>query len=778
MPSDAATVTTFAAPPPPSRGALPLRLLRGLAESLRRGLMRVRPQLGMSLTDDGASQPDETQRRTLLARSVFVFAFFLLCFALLAYHVYDLQVLQHDHYVSEADERSRGMRRMYGERGRIYDFNSVLLIGNIASQSVYFEPKNLPHECLAAVVDIFVRELGADRDVLQTRIRDVLEEPIEVTLRDRLDAATAALIDSWRLPGVRVVPPETANGPTRLAILPRAISEEELEAAIDQLLPFVGTSRRDIRRLIDKALARPREIIVARDIEYPVVERMKQRLAVWSQESKQRYGKHVRVPFRTIDSTVRCHLQGGLMANLLGEVGELDVVQTREVNGQRKRVTTRRIAGLSGVERLMDEEMQPKAGKVTFLRDAKGRRLVDAAVVEKPPQNGADVYLTLQAPIQRIVEEELAKAVAIYSPETAYAIMMDPRTGAIMALAQYPSFNPNVREKPEGTDEASIKKFLRRREMHCLGECFEPGSIMKCIPVAYALDQERVNLDTQIDCEQNGRWFYAGFTLRDTHQNGTLTIAEIIERSSNIGTAKLAVEIMGNDMLDRAFRDFGFGKPVRLGYIPAVGQERFLKGETYGLLMPLKKWMKIHPSRFPIGQGIGVTPLQMIQAYGAIANGGTMMQPYIIDRIVTADGQERRSVPRVKGHPLSQHGAQLITQAMIQVVQGEHGTGKRARLDSFTVAGKTGTAEIAVNGRYLPKYFTSSFAGFVPAERPVFTLLVTLKGVNKHGGTVCGPVFKAIAERTLEHLSIQPEQPTAPNAAILDLDRDLNLQLQ
>ena len=235
---------------------------------------------------------------------------------------------------------------------------------------------------------------------------------------------------------------------------------------------------------------------------------------------------------------------------------------------------------------------------------------------------------------------------------------------------------------------------------------------------------------------------------------------------------------MGNDMLARAFREFGFGRPVRLGYIPAVGQERFLKGETYGLLLPLKQWKKIHPSRFPIGQGIGVTPLQMIQAYGAIANGGTMMQPYLIDRIVTADGQERRSVPRVKGRPLTEHGARLITQAMTQVVQGEHGTGKRARLDGFTVAGKTGTAEIAVNGRYLPKYFTSSFAGFVPAERPVFTLLVTLKGVNRHGGTVCGPVFKAIAERTLEHLSIQPEQPAALDSAVLDLDLDRNLNLQ
>ena len=179
----------------------------------------------MSLTPDGASQPDETQRRTLLARSVFVFVFFLLCFALLAYHVYDLQVLQHDRYVSEADERSRGMRRMYGERGRIYDFNSVLLIGNIASQSVSFEPKNLPRECLPAVTDIFVQELGADRDVLENRIRNVLEEPIEVTLRDRLDPANARLIDSWRLPGVRVAPPETADGPTRLAVLPRAISE-------------------------------------------------------------------------------------------------------------------------------------------------------------------------------------------------------------------------------------------------------------------------------------------------------------------------------------------------------------------------------------------------------------------------------------------------------------------------------------------------------------------------------------------------------------------------
>lgn len=705
----------------------------------------------------------EEQNQVSHGRCWCVLVFFALFFGFISWNVYALQTEAPEQYRQEALSIASSSRKTYGVRGQILDFNEQPLVGNLRTQNIYFEPKRLKQMYHDEVIDIFVRELGLSRDVLQERFAKALDAPVEVNVCDNLSSESAELIGSWNYASLKLVPPAAPEQGWTLKLLPQHCTPKELEAVILEIVPFVGKGRKAIEKLVKKAQDKPREIIIGKDIPYADAERAKDSLRQWSCEFKRR----VRVPYRTEESIRRCYLQGSLMANILGEIRECDV----QIPGRPNGVTKRQLRGISGVEKMMDDIMQPREGREKFFKDNRGR-LLEMPVVVASAVDGADVFLTIQAPIQAIVEEELQKVVEEYAPERAYAIMMDPRSGAIMALAQYPFFDPeNPGKLADKADEATRNAFLKKRSNHFLTECFEPGSIMKCLPVAYALDQDLVTLDTLIDCEESGKWRYGGETLHDTHHNGVLTVAQIIERSSNIGTAKIAVEKMGNDALYRALKGFGIGSSTQLGYFPAVGGNCIFAGETWGLLPDVKRWRTITPTRLTIGQSVNVTALQMLQAYAAIANGGVMMQPYLVDRIRLSDGTVKNSIPKVKGQPISARSAQQITQAMIPVVHGKPGeaTGRRARISGYTVAGKTGTAQILVDGRYKQKYFTSSFIGFVPAENPAFTLIVTVKGVSKHGGTVCGPVFKAISERTLTYLDIQPlpEDQTGMSSSLL-----------
>jgi cell division protein FtsI/penicillin-binding protein 2 len=229
--------------------------------------------------------------------------------------------------------------------------------------------------------------------------------------------------------------------------------------------------------------------------------------------------------------------------------------------------------------------------------------------------------------------------------------------------------------------------------------------------------------------------------------------------SSNIGTAKAAMDL-GAYKLFCGLTGFGFGKKTRLGFYPAGQKPIVFSKEASGIFRPLERWDKLSITRFPIGQGISVTPFQMIQAYSAIANNGIMMQPYIIDRVLSHDGTMTSSIPRVKGRPISANAARQMTEAL-KTVPTKEGTARRAAIEGYTVAGKTGTSEIwdSVAHRYDQQKVVASFIGFVPADAPEFVLLVTFVNPKpkRHGGTIAGPVFSKIGARTLEYLQIPPE---------------------
>jgi cell division protein FtsI/penicillin-binding protein 2 len=309
-----------------------------------------------------------------------------------------------------------------------------------------------------------------------------------------------------------------------------------------------------------------------------------------------------------------------------------------------------------------------------------------------------------------------------------------------MAWAQTPSFDANNRQVMDP----------KRWQNRLLVDGFEPGSVMKGVSLAGALDYGVVELGSRVFCEQ-GKWEYCRRILHDSgHKYGTLTVAQIVQKSSNIGTAKIALQ-MGETRLYQTFVRFGFGRPTGIGF----------PEEENGIMRAVNKWDGLSVTRLPIGQGILVTPLQMVQAYCSLANGGTMMQLYVVDRIENPDtGLCEVTVPRVVRRTVKPESARSMVQAL-KLVTTTEGTAPKAAVEGHEVAGKTGTAQKVIDGQYSYCKYVSSFIGFVPADNPAFTLLIVADEPQRahYGGTVAAPTFSRIAERTLRYLQIAPAKP-------------------
>jgi cell division protein FtsI/penicillin-binding protein 2 len=429
------------------------------------------------------------------------------------------------------------------------------------------------------------------------------------------------------------------------------------------------------------------------------------------------------------DDQMRVYPNRTLAAHILGYVGTLD---RETVRGR-----VRDIAGADGVERILDSTLRGVPGWLTT--EMKGKReLVAFREQDVEPHDGRHVVLTIDAGVQHIVETELAEVMQKHSPISASVIVVKPRTGEILALANAPTFDPN---KPG----AFADEFRRNR---AITDIAEPGSTFKIVAISGALNEKMVTLDTQFDCE-GGHFRYAGRQLRDDHPAGILSVENIVAKSSNIGTAKIAL-LLGPQRLYDYIRNFGFGGSTG---IPLVGEVR-------GKVHPIKSWDKLSITRFPIGQGIAVTPLQMVMAMSAIANGGELMQPMLIDRVVDGEGNvvvqyEPQKVRQV----VSENVAKQMVVALKSVVS-TNGTARKAKLDHYTVAGKTGTAQKPGNGTYLLGKYFSSFIGFFPADNPELCISVVLdepKLPTYYGSQNAAPAFRNIAERAAQYLAIKPD---------------------
>jgi cell division protein FtsI (penicillin-binding protein 3) len=421
------------------------------------------------------------------------------------------------------------------------------------------------------------------------------------------------------------------------------------------------------------------------------------------------------------DSVKRYYPKDQMLSNILGFVNADDID----------------IVPVSGLESAYNSVLSPgKPNLSVYERARDGIPLAYGNNRIGDEKRGGNLYLTIQEPIQAIVEDELNAIVEKWHPKIAYAVMVDPKTGSILAIGQRPTFNPNDRSTLNGNDWQN----------KIVTEGFEPGSSMKSLVVAKALDLGVVNPNTVINCE-NGVWFYAGKSLKDTHRYGLLTVSGIIQKSSNIGTAKIAVA-MGKDNLYNLFVKYGFGQESGLPFQP----------EATGILRKYNKWDALSITRFPIGQGILTTALQMMSAYTALANNGERMKLRIIDKIEDPETEYVYTFPiKSGGRIFGPNAAKEIVEMMKKVTE-EGGTATKASVPGYYVAGKTGTGQKWVDGGYSHSKFVGNFIGFVPADDPAFLLLVAVdepKGAY-YGATVAAPHFRNIAEKTLRYLDIPP----------------------
>jgi cell division protein FtsI (penicillin-binding protein 3) len=395
--------------------------------------------------------------------------------------------------------------------------------------------------------------------------------------------------------------------------------------------------------------------------------------------------------------------------------------------------------GIEGIELAYEDRLRGSDRRVEAIRDRRGHVVFADEMEDDRSMQGQSVVLTIDKAIQHIAERELALGVRTFEARGGSVVVMDPSSGEILALANYPPFNPN---------EPSKHATAHRRN-RAVVDRFEPGSTVKPFTMAVALASGAVKPNQSINCE-NGVTRMAGRLVHDAHPYEWLTPTQVLAYSSNIGIAKIALDL-GKKDLYRGFRRFGFGEPTGLR----------VPGETAGILRHYRRWYEIDTATVSFGQGMSVTNVQLATAMSAIANGGRLMQPMLVRRMADGHGatiEENKS--RIRRQVVPRRVAKLVGQ-MLTAVTEPGGTAIEAAVDGYLVAGKTGTAQKAdyVHGGYAKDKWLASFVGFAPAERPAVVISVVIDEpvIAHYGGTVAGPVFRRIAEVTLRHMGIAPE---------------------
>jgi cell division protein FtsI (penicillin-binding protein 3) len=406
--------------------------------------------------------------------------------------------------------------------------------------------------------------------------------------------------------------------------------------------------------------------------------------------------------------------------------------------------------GIEGIEFKYDELLTGEPGKINEKKDARGRKIISTPYFLEPSISGYDLVLTIDSQIQHIVEKELREGVENAKADRGMALLMNPETGSILAMASYPFFNPN-----------SYKDFSSdtRRNLP-IWFSFEPGSTLKVFILASAMGENKVNAQTKFDCE-NGRRRVGPAIIRDVHPYGVLTVAQILEKSSNICASKIG-ETLGRDKLYDRLSSFGFGRQTGID----------LSGESSGMMTKSNRWGPVELATISFGQGIAVTSIQIAAALSAIANGGYLVKPYIVEQVISPDGKEvTKNKPEALSKVILYSTAEKITEMMEKVV--ESGTGKRAAISGYNVAGKTGTAQIPnpKTGGYYGNRYMSSFVGFGPTDNPKLTLVVVVENPKNgsYGGTVAAPIFKGIVEKVLFYLGVPPRTEFVGTKVMPDL---------
>jgi cell division protein FtsI (penicillin-binding protein 3) len=475
-----------------------------------------------------------------------------------------------------------------------------------------------------------------------------------------------------------------------------------------------------IEELAERIQPKDRYVIVKRDVPEPVAAALEAKLALQAKLPKQKAERGIDF----LPDAVRVYPNKSMLCHVIG-------------------FTDFEHHGIQGVEASLDEYLRGQDGYRYIEHDPKNREIVPYRGQERAARNGYQVRLTIDLNLQNIVENEIDAAMKEFHPKMATIILMRPQTGEVLAMANRPNFDLN------------LKSQARPEEMknRAIADMMEPGSTFKIVPVAAALNEHKVQPDSSIFCE-NGVFTYGGTKLHDHAPYGELSVRDILIKSSNIGAAKLGISV-GDQKLYEYIRQFGFGE--------RTGIE--LPGEIAGSIAPPRAWSKISITHIPMGHEVGVTALQMTAAMCAIANGGKLMMPRIVKSISTERGEIISQPPPVElRQVISAQTAQQIGSALRGVVS-DRGTALAATVPGFVIAGKTGTAEKIdpVTKHYERDHFVVSFAGYLPADHPEFVGLVVLDDAQttpekNYGGQVAGPIFSRIADQVARHLNLRPQE--------------------
>lgn len=431
--------------------------------------------------------------------------------------------------------------------------------------------------------------------------------------------------------------------------------------------------------------------------------------------------------------SIRTYPNGSVLSHVLGFLS-------------RKNPEDEHLVGVEGIERAFDTYLSGEDGFRCIERDRTGREIVVYRGQEQAPKEGMNVQLTVDMGIQTILENELDSAFKELKPESAIGIIVNPKTGEVVAMANRPTYDLNDLNtaSPGAMKNSSVMNMV------------EPGSTFKIVVASGALNEHVVTEKSQIFCE-NGRFSYGGRILRDHHGYGMMTVHDILVKSSNIGSAKMAM-MMGDEKYYEYVRRFGFGEKTGLG----------LPGEITGLVHPPHRWDKLTITRMAMGHSVAVTPLQMVMGMSVIANGGKLMRPQIVRSVTDENGKEMSHFsPEVVREVVPKPVADYVRDSLMGVVD-DGGTATLARVAGYTVAGKTGTAQkVNPKGGYFDGKYVVSFCGFMPAEDPQLVCLIMVDDAKipsnlNYGGLVAAPIFSRVAEKAARYLDIVPSPDAQP----------------
>lgn len=549
---------------------------------------------------------------------------------------------------------------------------------------------------LAALVGVFTRAVALQvhqNDRLREMARDQYIREVEIPARrgDILDRRGAPLAQSVDVDSIWADPTELPDLKSSAKSLARALGldAKELREKFDKAKRFVWVKRQ----------AKPEEVARVKALNLPGIG--------FTKEPRRFY------PQREL---------AGHVVGIVGKEGK----------------------GLDGLELAFEEELSGQAVHREGFRDAKGRKLLTQRLEDATARFGATLTLTLDGRLQYVAEKALTRAVEDAKGAAGMAVVLDPKTGELLALANYPQLNPNT------PNQAHPEAFRNRS----VTDAFEPGSTFKAFLVAGALEEKVINESTLIDCEK-GAWAIGRHTINDTHPQEILTPGRILQVSSNIGVAKIGQKL-GRERLVDYYARFGFGERLGLG----------LPGEGKGVVPFPKAEVTLATESF--GQGLTATAVQLASAFGALANNGVLMRPYLVSKVADPDGLViLENQPTPLRRVVSERTAKTVISMLEGVVEKE-GTAPRARMEQYRVAGKTGTAQKVdpVARGYSDKRI-ASFIGAVPAENPRVVVLVVIDEpkTDVYGGLVAAPAFKEIATAAMPYLGVIPSRP-APTPAV------------